>query len=129
MKIAITGDRSWLSDRFYDIHAPLDLYAADIELVVLGDAKGVDSIARRVCESIGLPFVREEAKWNVFGRAAGPERNGRMLDHLSVANDDEVWYFHDDLDNSKGTKNCVKQARTRGLTVCDGLTIVSRSGS
>lgn len=117
--IVITGDRTWGEDRYDDVLGCLRWANAiqDSVLVVLGDAEGADFLARRACEFLGLDYVREEAHWRGLGRAAGPERNGRMLNHVQDPHYDEVWYFHDNLRSSKGTKNCCRQAIDRGITV------------
>lgn len=112
-KVAFTGDREWIADEpIREIVESLP----DTTLFVLGDARGLDTEAKEVCEELGRPFIVEEAHWALLGKYAGHERNGRMLDHLEEG--DRVFAFHDNLDGSKGTKNCVKQALDRGMQVC-----------
>lgn len=123
MRVAITGDRNW-TDQLAICDA-LETLDPETDFVVLGDAPGADTIAHEFCEALGLSYRVHEADWDTYKRAAGPIRNGWMLDDLgkeSLLDPErrEVWYFHDDLPNSKGTKNCVDQAIKRGVTVRDG---------
>lgn len=113
MKIAITGTRSQQEAIAFPQQMHEALAEAQPELLVLGDATGIDRMAQRFAQSLLIPYVEEKANWIGEGRAAGPRRNSRMLDHKP----DEVWYFHLDFENSKGTKNCVEQARARGIPV------------
>lgn len=117
--IIITGDREWTPIQWAVGHERLKhLQKRDIfAFVVLGDAPGVDSLARVSCENLRMSHAVEYAFWHVARGGAGPERNGRMLTHGQMANaltgivQAEVWAFHDHLATlSKGTRNCVDQA-------------------
>lgn len=112
MIVAITGDRNWTDP------APIRraLEGLPMGLVVLGDARGVDTLAAAACQELGLRFVKVVAEWERYGRGAGPIRNAAMLDY----NPEVLWYFHENLELSKGTLNCVRQARVRGIPVLDG---------
>lgn len=78
-----------------------DLY--DITVVIEGEAKGVDTLARRWAEERELKVIPFEADWDTYGRKAGPIRNRRMLQesdpNLVIA-----------FPGGKGTANMVKQA-------------------
>jgi hypothetical protein len=117
MRIAITGDRYWTKRAV--IQRALATLNPVEDFVVLGDAKGADSIAQAACAKLKLRHRIKIAQWDLYGRAAGPIRNRAMLDE----NVDEVWYFHDDLSQSRGTANMVTQARRRGIPVRDGRRI------
>jgi hypothetical protein len=123
MNVAITGDRAWGSERYQIVYDALTLLDPTSDFVILGDARGVDSVdthAQIACIALGLSHKIYKAQWKTedghFRRWAGPERNGWMLDHPA----DMVWYFHDNLEESKGTRNCVKQAHDRDIPVYDG---------
>jgi hypothetical protein len=145
MRVVVTGDR--YGGRFRPGEDPDDMELAvekraeagvvfkalstldpATDFVVLGDALGTDSLARIACAALGLPHRVHEADWDRYHRAAGPIRNTAMLDDLgkeSLLDPEprEVWYFNKDLKNSKGTKNCVEQARERGLTIRNGTEV------
>ena len=80
---------------------------------ILGDAKGADTLALRACKALKRKHIVECADWERYGKVAGPIRNGAMLDHEP----DLVIWFSDNLEASKGTKNCVKQAEERDIPV------------
>jgi hypothetical protein len=113
--VAITGDRNWV-DADAIVEA-LGTLSPRQDRVVLGDARGADRLAAYACVALGLEHSVHQAKWAVYGGAAGPHRNAQML---ADGPPDQVWYFHDDLARSKGTRNCVEQARRLGIAVRDG---------
>lgn len=110
MRVLVCGDRHWddleLLQRELLVHAPT--------LVIHGGARGADSLAGVVAHRLKLPFLEFKAEWAKYGRAAGPLRNQRMLDE---GKPDLVLAFHDDLDQSKGTKNMIQLAKRAGVSV------------
>jgi hypothetical protein len=108
MRILFCGDREWSNYKtICDVMADLKP-----DVVIEGEARGADSMARDAAEYFGIPVERYPANWKVYGRAAGPIRNTQMLDE---GKPDLVVAFHNDFKNSKGTKNMVEQARKRGI--------------
>ena len=62
---------------------------------------------------LGMPTLTAEANWEFYGKRAGIIRNQTMvslLPHYVIA-------FHEDYENSKGTKDCVERARKYGIFV------------
>jgi hypothetical protein len=130
MKVVITGDREWKDAEL--IRERLERLPAGTTLIV-GKARGADTIAEKIGRALGFTIVEEPAHWQVTedtppwairyhrGRAydlrAGPLRNDVMLDHLKGEVDALVIAFHDDLERSSGTKDCVTKARRRQLAV------------
>ena len=110
MKVVVCGCRNWKwSEIIHERLAKLPSNAIIIE----GGASGADRQARNAALEIGLEVVEFPAVWKKYGKAAGPTRNIKMLDtgpKLVIA-------FHDDLENSKGTKHTVTEARKRGIEV------------
>lgn len=97
----VERDRLWLA---------LDELAHDA-LIVVGDAHGADAAAREWARLTGRPCEVHTADWRRLGRAAGPERNGRMVRSgadLLVA-----------FPGGRGTANCIRQARAAGIPVID----------
>ncbi len=110
MRVLFCGDRNWTDPGSIYIDMcdlPLDT------VIVTGGAKGADTIACDTAERLGLTVEVFEAQWDVWGRAAGPMRNTKMLD----SGIDKVFAYHNNLSESKGTKNCVSQAIKRGIEV------------
>lgn len=94
------------------IHDTLAAYAP--RCVIEGEARGADTIGREAADVLMIPVLRYPANWAQFGKAAGPRRNQEMLDK---GKPDLVCAFHDDLKNSKGTKDMIRRARQAGIEV------------
>lgn len=108
-KILICGDRNWSNAQV--IHARMDKLPEDV-IVITGGADGADRIAFFYASAVlGVPTKVFNADWRSYGRAAGPMRNKAMLDEQP----DLVIAFHNDIEKSKGTKNCLGQAKNRGI--------------
>jgi hypothetical protein len=119
LALLLTGDRHWVD--VYAVESMIEYWKP--RCVVLGDAKGLDTIAFDVATSYGVPihgpFV---ADWTQYGRAAGPMRNADMLGHLQLLREAEgyeirVIAFHEALGKSKGTRSMVKLALKAGIDV------------
>ena len=82
-------------------------------VVIHGDAKGADRLAGFYGKEFDLEVQVFPANWEKHGKSAGPIRNRQMLDQ----NPDMVVAFHPFIRNSKGTKDCVMEARRRGIEV------------
>lgn len=110
MKVLVCGDRNW-ADREL-IREALKLLSGQ-DTIIEGGARGADTMAKGVAEELGLNVEVFKAEWKKYGRAAGPIRNRQMLDEKP----DRVLAFHDNLEESKGTKDTVTEARRRGIPV------------
>lgn len=80
------------------------------DVVIGGDARGIDKIAAAWALEKGLELVEFPADWEELGRRAGPLRNQQMLDE---AKPDMVIAFP----GGKGTADMVRRARAEGLAV------------
>lgn len=110
MKILVCGDRHYSRASF--IRARLNRIPR-LAVIIHGGAKGADTLAGEIAKELGFTVVPIYAEWDKYGRIAGPIRNRKMLDlkpELVIA-------FHDDIENSKGTKDCVQEAKRRGISV------------
>lgn len=111
MRLLVTGDRFWrqrepIRKKLIELGCP-----DKIEVLIHGDADGVDKIAAEVANDLGLPKERilaYPANWTKHKKAAGPIRNRQML---KEAKPTQVIAFHDDPASSKGTVDMVKIAR------------------
>lgn len=67
------------------------------------------------------PFdhIQKDADWDKYGKAAGPIRNGEMIDTLMDGDPKEerlvVGFVHLPLEDSRGTYNCIAQAQEAGV--------------
>jgi hypothetical protein len=113
MRVLICGSRDW-DDVACIERVVQELAAADPDLVVIeGEARGADSIARDAARRLGVPVIKYPADWVSYGRAAGPMRNQQMLD----AGPDLVVAFHPNIAESKGTRDMVMRAGRAGIPV------------
>ncbi len=108
MRILVCGDRNWTDKD--KIKQTLALLQPDV--VIEGEARGADTIGRKVAEGMGVEVLPFPAQWSRYGRAAGIMRNQQMLDEGKPT---LVLAFHSDLPNSKGTKDMVRRARKAGI--------------
>ena len=110
-RILICGDRNWKDvetiENFVKSLPPKTV-------IIHGDCRGADSIADKAAKEHGLTVETFSAKWEKYGRAAGPIRNRRMI---IEGKPDRVVAFHDDLSKSKGTANMIKQARKQRVPI------------
>lgn len=107
MKILVSGSRTWVDkERIRKV-----LLSYSPTFVIQGGARGADRLAREVCFEEGIPCHTEHAKWEKFGNAAGPIRNGEML----KMEPDLVLAFWDGA--SRGTKDMIDTAHKSGVDV------------
>lgn len=114
MRVLICGDRNW-ADKDLIKHY---LGMLKPSLVIEGECRGADVLAREAAKELGIPVSPHPADWEKYARAgkknpAGVVRNREMLD----LEPDLVIAFHDNIDASKGTKDCITEADRRGTPV------------
>jgi hypothetical protein len=110
--IIFTGDRDWRVGT--PMRQVLETIAIDYTpsrvLIIHGGAKGVDMLTDAHAQALGFAVARLDANWNKYLKAAGPIRNGWMLDLVMLMPNAEVMAFHNDLKHSRGTQDMVKRA-------------------
>ena len=114
--VLICGDRDWINQRAIRTML-LRLHRDGYTTVVEGAARGADRMARFHAEQLGFEVKEFPAHWDDSGKSAGVRRNQQMLDE---GRPDRVMYFHNDLDNSKGTADMVRRAHRAGVPVVNG---------
>ena len=103
----VCGDRNW-TNREAIIAWLSKLKDWGYDTVIEGEAKGADSIARDEAKEMGFEVIGFPAKWDLYGKAAGPIRNRQML---VEGKPDLVLAFHSDIQHSKGTASMLRLAR------------------
>ena len=122
IRAIIAGDRNWAdSELEFKIRSllqqiPLDPTGRRIAEIVHGACYGVDLTADRIAREMGFTVWSFPADWNQYGRAAGPIRNKQMLDFAGQGQV-VVYLFHKNIEQSKGTKNMMNQAKKKGVPV------------
>lgn len=125
-RILACGSRTWRGYKI--IAAKLEKYAHEDTVIITGKAPGADSLAEWWAICTQHDYMGFPARWKTQGKAAGAIRNKRMLwNGLGVSSGMEVpdlppegvlvLAFHDDYENSKGTKQMVELAQSAGVTV------------
>lgn len=121
MRLLVTGDRHWTDNLAVGVAFAL----LDPKVVIHGGAKGADSIANFEAYRQHIPTIQVDAEWHLYGRAAGPIRNRRMVNEFKPTH---VMYCHDNLPSSRGTADMVKYALSRALPVAFVRDVVAHGG-
>ena len=118
MRILICGSRDYTNKQ--RIREAILFYKPPV--VIEGEARGADTLARKVAEELGIEIAKNSkgergfpADWNKYGKAAGPIRNKQMLDEGKP--DLVLAFFSGKYEDSKGTKNMVEQAIAASVIV------------
>lgn len=112
MKVLICGDRNW-NDSDTMISEMMSL-PPECDTIIHGDARGADKMAGIIGEELGYHVIAVPADWNKYHRAAGPIRNRAMYNEHKP---DLVIAFHNNIEESKGTKDMVNYAKSKGCPV------------
>lgn len=108
MKVLVCGDRNWTNkDQMRIVLKTI----RDLELIIEGGARGADKLAGEIALELGIPVRELPADWDKYGRAAGPIRNKQMLNERP----DLVLAFHDNIAESRGTRNMLELAKGAGV--------------
>lgn len=86
-----------------------------IGVLIEGEARGADSMARRWAEDHSITVEQYPADWKQFGRAAGPIRNQQMIDEGKPT--EAVAFYDRPRLESKGTADMVRRLKKAGIPV------------
>lgn len=111
MRVLCCGDRDWADHEA--IRRRLSKLPKST-IIIEGECRGADRICKAIAKSLGFEIDPYPAKWNLYGRSAGPIRNQQMLDE---GKPELVIAFHSNLAKSKGTLNMITKARKAGVLV------------
>ncbi|WP_298067776.1 DUF2493 domain-containing protein [uncultured Mailhella sp.] len=104
MRLAVVGSRDFLDYAFLEARLCEAFALSEVEEIISGGARGVDSLAARFASEHNIPLKVFPADWTHLGRRAGPARNRDI-----VARADTVAAFWDGC--SRGTQNTLLQAQ------------------
>lgn len=115
-KILVCGSRTWRDATIIERHMKVAAAHHHLHPIVIihGAAAGADTIAESVALDHGWEIVSKPAEWEKHGRSAGPIRNREMLD---LKPDLVLAFATPSLARSTGTRDCVTEARKRGIPV------------
>lgn len=100
-----------MSAAISDAVSTLRGFGFDRVVLIHGGARGADMLAAHIGRSMGLEIEAHPARWDVYGKAAGPLRNKEMVE-LGA---DLVLAFP--VGESRGTRGCMRLAREKGCAV------------
>ena len=109
-RILVCGSRNWTNRKLMEI---VFEYITDA-VIIEGECRGADLMARKLAEEKNFVVKKYPADWSKYGRSAGPIRNRKMINE---GNPDIVLAFHEDWENSKGTKDMIKLAEENGIII------------
>jgi hypothetical protein len=109
VRVLVCGDRNWSNESV--IRQVIDSLP-ERTVVIEGAARGADSIAGKCAKERGLEVLEFPANWSVYGKVAGFIRNRQML---TEGKPDIVVGFHENIVESKGTKDMLEASRQAGL--------------
>lgn len=112
--VLVTGSREWEDET--TIEEALLNYEPNDTLLVIGDAKGADSIATRVWKSMGGECLVFKPDWTKYGRKAGPLRNLDMIKYVLSQACVTVLAFNL---GTPGTTHTINESRKAGLHVIE----------
>ena len=112
MKILICGDRNWTNYEYMKREFESLKTEFGEFIVIQGWARGADQMAEGLAREFEFKSIGFPARWDLYGRAAGPKRKQQMLDE---GKPDLVIRFHPYIENSKGTKDMIRRADQAGI--------------
>lgn len=111
-RILITGSRNFYDwELMHKILTHAKSRSAPDALLIHGNARGADTLARVTWHELKMPHKAFHADWNKYGIPAGHIRNQQMVDFGA----DICLAFP--LGKSPGTRNCMKLAEQAGIRV------------
>lgn len=108
MRVLVCGSRHFNDYKL--LKETLD--GINITTIIHGAARGADTLSGMYGEANDKEIVRYPALWGLYGKRAGPIRNGQML---REGKPDLVIAFL--APNSRGTQNMIDQATKANIPV------------
>jgi hypothetical protein len=85
MKVLVFGGRDFIDEKFiFRVLDKLHVEYGPFTCLVEGEARGVDTIAKKWAKKCGLKVKKHPANWKLYGKAAGAIRNQEMLDENKI---------------------------------------------
>lgn len=117
MIVIVTGGRSYNGTGLVEALDALEKQSQGFQLIV-GDCTGADKIARQWAR--GRPAEETlvvYARWQMYGKAAGPRRNADMVATAIHHRDDDEPIICLAAPGGRGTADCVRRCREAGFEV------------
>lgn len=119
MIVVVCGSRDWADAQMIRArlralpgeHKDITIIHGACSRRINGREIAADALAAEAARVLGCTVEPHPADWETYGKAAGPIRNRQMLDRCP----DLVLAFQ--RNGSRGTQDCVDEARCRGIAV------------
>lgn len=112
-KVVIAGPRNFTNKEFiFSKLLELEILyhdGKDWEEIIVGGAKGMDTIAKQYANEFFYPLREFPSDWNKYGKSAEPIRNQEMAKYADVL----IAFYN----GSRGISDIIKQAMQHGLTI------------
>ena len=82
-------------------------------LIIEGEARGADTLARQYAVDHRYRLAPFPAHWKEYGKSAGLYRNELMADELTLYHHRAALFFWDR--ESRGTAHCIREVKKRGI--------------
>lgn len=111
MIVIVSGSRNRTA--FRELVDKFEALRGILDIVIHGDAAGIDSCAARAAKEAGVQQIRVPANWDGEGKGAGPKRNSLMACIAAGLCQEDfgpvfVWAFP--AKNSVGTRHMIEIA-------------------
>jgi len=110
MLVCVCGSRHWTNRAAIERELRTVKERSEVSglpvIIVHGGARGADTLAGEVAESLGLEVWERPAQWETLGVAAGMIRNQSIIDMRPS----RVLAFTEDMERSRGTNDMVRRA-------------------
>ena len=114
VRVLICGSRFWDNESRIKLVLQSVMRNHSIVAVIEGEQRGADVQGRDAAKKLGIPVLPYPANWLSEGNAAGNIRNRWMLED---GKPDLIIAFHNNIENSKGTKDMINISKKAGLPV------------
>ena len=117
LRIAVTGGRNYNDKKsIFEALDNLQEKRGIISEIAHGMAKGADTISGEWAKKKGITEIRFPARWDLYGRSAGPIRNRELLES---AQPDLLLAFP----GGRGTADMVSAARSQSIEVVESKSL------
>lgn len=126
MIILICGSREWTDKDAILRELKAHNLSPETDTIIQGEARGADLLGKAAALDLGWTLDHNlfgyKARWDRYGKAAGPFRNEDMKNALLAYQAEKKGYalvlaFTPDLEKSVGTRHMVRISNQAGLKV------------
>lgn len=118
IRVIVAGSRTITNGKYVTTTLNNIFKNHQVECVIVGMAKGVDTIAYWWAKNRGIKVIECPADWDTHGKKAGHIRNSEMANNY-CANYLIAFNDYRTSKGTSGTNNMLKAAKKRGLKIME----------